>query len=150
MNGRASNAQPMPANGSRPPSQYAPASTRGPYSSSVQTANGSAAQRPPMTGPAHASSQQRNNSVPPPLMGANLGLAVEPPGLGPSAAHGNPSPMSPAVQLILQMGAERNVQASQMLSLTGHGREGGFNTPTLAKLSHETEKCWVAAGLLDS
>lgn len=77
---------------------------------------------------------------------------------GPYSHHGGgshlqhlPTSLLQTVQHLIQLGAERNMQASQMQGLAGvnlakHGTT--FMSTTLAKLDKETEYCWVDAGRL--
>jgi glucose repression mediator protein len=63
----------------------------------------------------------------------------------PVGFQGLPSSLPQTVALLIQLGAERNMQASQMQGLTNR-KNSGFLAPTLAKLDKETELCWVQAG----
>ena len=116
-------------------SPQAPSSGR-PYSSHAQ----------PQGGPSNASSHANHH-----LPGLNNNPAA--PGSGPSAhASGNgigggpnQPTISQTVALILQLGAERNMQASQMLGLGG-SKSGNLTTPILARLDKEVESVWVHAG----
>jgi tetratricopeptide (TPR) repeat protein len=68
-----------------------------------------------------------------------------------SSINGGPLPTSlpQTVQHLINLGAERNMQASQMQGLMGHNRKNtAFTTPALKQLDKETEACWVSAGRL--